>query len=379
MNIHLKSAVLSAAMMLAAPVAQAEIKVGVLVSMTGPGSTMGEPYSRAYQIASSEIGGEKVTYIAMDDGSDPSRGVQNARKLIQEDKVDALIGFNGVQIPRAVLPLLAEFKVPAISGAPLTLTGTDADWFLTVVQPVETWMVPIVEHMAANGIKTVGFIGYADTWGDDALRLLTQLGADKGITVIAEERFARGDTSTTPQVLKLVAAAPDAVYIGAGNTGSALPMLDLAQIGYDGPTYHTNAVVIQQFVDVAGDAAEGTYAVTGAISVVDALPDDNPNKIAAEAFIEKFNATYGANTVNSMAGYAWDTSLVFEAAAAEALKTAKPGTEEFRSALRTAMHAVNGVVGVHATFSFSEGSSNGVGPESAILVQLVDRKWRVVE
>lgn len=356
--------------------AAADIKVGVVASMTGPGSSYGTVTKQTYEVAVQEIDGEKVTYYFMDDGSDPSRAVQNVRKMAQEENVDILVGFNGVQIPRAVQPLLSEFKLPAIAGAPLTLTGKDAEWFISVVQPVQNWMIPVVDSMAAAGVKTVGFIGYADSWGDDTLKALKTVGASKGIEVVVEERYARGDTSTTPQMLKIFAQRPDAIFVGAGGTGAALPSLDLERLGYDGRIYHTNAVATPQFLKVAGTAAEGNFAVTGPLTVVDKLEDGHPSKALALDFIERFNAKHATEGVDVIAGYNFDASILFEAAARQALKTAKPGTPEFREALRSAMHSLSGVVGVTASFNYKEGSSDGVGPEATIVVTAKDGAWQ---
>lgn len=357
----------------------ADIRVGVVASLTGPGSSYGTVTKQTYEIAVQEIEGEKVTYYFMDDGSDPSRAVQNVRKMAQEENVDILVGFNGVQIPQAVQPLLGEFKLPAMAGAPLTLTGDDAAWFISVVQPVQNWMIPIVDSMVAKGVKTVGFIGYADSWGDDILAALKAVGTEKGIEVVIEERYARGDTTTTPQMLKIFGQRPDAVFIGAGGTGSALPALDLERLGYDGPIYHTNAVATPQFLEVAGSAAEGNFAVTGPLTVAEKLSDDHPSKPVALDFIQRFNETHSTQGVDVIAGYNYDASILFEAAAREALKTSKPGTEEFREALRTAMHALTDVVGVTATFTYQEGSSDGVGPEATILVTAKDGSWELAE
>lgn len=359
--------------------AAADIRVGVVVSLTGPGSSYGTVTKQTYEIAVQEIDGEKVTYYFMDDGSDPSRAVQNVRKMAQEENVDILVGFNGVQIPRAVQPMLAEFNLPAIAGAPLSLSGKDAEWFISVVQPVRNWMIPVVESMASQGVKTVGFIGYADSWGDDTLAALKMAGAEKGIEVIVEERYARGDTTTTPQMLKIFGQRPDAVFVGAGGTGSALPALDLERLGYDGPIYHTNAAATPQFLSVAGTAAEGNFAVTGPLTVADKLADDHPSKALALDFIKRFNDTYSTQGADVIAGYCYDASILFEAAAKKALKVAKPGTPEFRNALRTEMHALTGVVGVTATFGFQEGSSDGVGPESTIIVQAKNSSWEPVK
>jgi len=359
--------------------AAADIRVGVVASMTGPGSSYGTVTKQTYEIAVQEIDGEKVTYYFMDDGSDPSRAVQNVRKMAQEEDVDILVGFNGVQIPRAVQPLLSEFSLPAIAGAPLTLTGKDADWFISVVQPVENWMIPVVESMVNQGAKTVGFIGYADSWGDDTLAALKKVGAEKGLEVIVEERYARGDTTTTPQMLKIFGQRPDAVFIGAGGTGSALPVLDLDRLGYDGLVYHTNAVATPQFLAVAGTAAEGNFAVAGPLTVAEKLKDDHPSKSLALDFIKRFNETYSTQGVDVIAGYNYDVSILFEAAARKALKAATPGTPEFRKALRTEMHALTGVVGITATFDYQEGSSDGVGPESTIIVTAKNGSWEPVE
>jgi branched-chain amino acid transport system substrate-binding protein len=373
------SAALAAACVLGGPAAQADITIGAIFSLTGPNSSLGIPFQKALALGPKEIAGERVRYIVLDDASDPSTAVRNARKLVEEEKVDVIVGPTGAPTALALANILNELKVPMASGAPIDVFGDSAHWIFSVVQPADTWMAPVVRHMKAHGAKSVAFIGYNDTWGDQNFNALKKAGEAAGLRIVANERYARADTSVNPQAIKIVAARPSVVFVGASGSPGALPLIALSQRGYKGQTYNSIAVFNQQFIQVGGGAVEGTIAATGPVGVADQLPDDNVSKPVALDFIKRYEAANGHASTNTFAAFCYDSLLVIAAAAPEALKKAKPGTPEFRDALRNEMRNRKEIVGTNGVFNFKEGTPYGVDERSAVLVRVEKGKWQLVK
>ena len=368
----------AAASMLGSGAARADITVGVIYALTGPGSALGIPSQRAVALGPTEIGGEKVRYIVLDDASDPSTAVKNARKLIEEDKVDIILGPTNTPQTVAVINVTYELKVPQISNAPVGVPGEKGEWLVSVPQPSEVWILPIVKDMKKRGVKTVAFIGFTDPWGDLCYDGIKALGAQYGIQVITNERYSRTDTSVNAQVLKMLAAKPDAIFVGGSGTPGALPHLALAERNWKGPTYETPAVFMKDFLRVGGAAVEGMMAVTGPIGVAEQLPESNPIRAVALDFLRKYDAQYGPGSANAFAGYGYDSVRVFADAAARALKHAKPGTPDFRRALRDEILQVKDLVGVHGIYTFTKGNSFGVDERASELVKVEKGEWKLV-
>src|SRR5256885_1606466 len=255
------------------------LKVGLSVSLSGPNSSLGVPYAKGMQAAVAykpEINGRKVQLIVLDDGSDPTNAGRNARKLVEEEKVDILMGSSGVPATIAISQVGRESKTPMIGLSPISLAPAESDWTVTVAQPPQLMIDAVVQRMKRDGVKTVGYIGFTDAWGDLVYSSLTKAAEPAGIKVVTNERYARSDQSVTGQVLKIVAARPDAVMMGGSGTPGALPHIALADRGYRGPEYSTHAIINKEFVRVGGAAVDGVIAPTGPVVVAEQLPESNP-------------------------------------------------------------------------------------------------------
>lgn len=361
--------------------AKADITVGFITSMSGAVSSIGIPYSRgikAGEVYVGEVNGEKFKVIALDDSSDVSTASKLARKLIEEDKVDVLIGTAGAPGSAAIMAVATEMKVPVVGITPVVSVPKNdgKPWALTVVQPASDMVGSIVQEMKVQNIKNVGFIGFSDSWGDLVYNN-GKAAADKlGINIITNERYARADTSVSGQILKLVAAKPDAVLNGGSGTGGALPYTALAERGFKGPIFGTPALINPDFVRLAGATAEGTICSTGPVMVVEQLPDANPTKKIGLAFKEAHQKANGVPSKDGFSAYAFDAWLVLADAAKRALPKAKPGTQEFRSALRDEMYAVKELAGTHGVFNFTEASPYGTDLRALVLVKLEKGEWK---
>ncbi|HRJ68417.1 MAG TPA: ABC transporter substrate-binding protein [Beijerinckiaceae bacterium] len=378
----LKTALLAALMSTTAIVgARADITVGFITSMSGPVSSIGIPYSRGIKAGEAhigEVGGQKFKVIALDDASDVSNASKLARKLIEEDKVDVLIGTAGAPGSAAIMAVATEMKVPVVGITPVpgVPKNDGKPWALTVVQPASDMVGAVVQEMKAQNIKNVGFIGFSDSWGDLVYNN-GKAAADKlGINIVTNERYARADTSVSAQILKVVAARPDAVLNGGSGTGGALPYTALAERGFKGPIFGTPALINPDFVRLAGAAGEGTVCSTGPVMVVNQLPDAHPSKKIGLAFKEAHLKANGVASNDGFSAYAFDAWLVLADASKRALAKAKPGTPEFRSALRDEMYQVKELAGSHGVFNFKEDSPYGTDMRALVLVKLQKGEWK---
>lgn len=374
----LMASVSAAAFVAAAGPAQADIKIGVVLALTGPNASLGVPYRKGVELLPKEIGGEKVQLIFLDDASDPSTAVRNAQKLITDDKVDILIGGSNTPASQAMANVTQREQLQQISLAPAAHPADKNTWLIAMPQPANLWAAALVKDMLKRKVKTVAYIGFSDPWGDIAYNGLKEAAEKAGIQVVTNERYARADTSVTGQVLKIIAAKPDAVMVGGSGTPGALPHIALAERGYKGPVYATPGVFNKDFLRVGGKSVEDVIGVTGPIGAHDQLPANNPIKKVSEEFIKKYDDINGKNSWNSFAAFAYDGMLTLEDAIPRALKKAKPGTPEFRRAVRDEVRAVKELAGTNGVYQFPEGSSYGVDERSVILVQVKNGDWKLL-
>jgi branched-chain amino acid transport system substrate-binding protein len=367
---------------LALNVLAADLKVGFITSLSGPVSSLGIPYAKGIQAGvthQSMVNGHKVQLIQLDDGSDPATAARNARKLIEEDKVDVVIGTAGSPGALAIAAVARETKTPLISIANANLPGEDGAWMVTLPQPAPLMVDAIVERMKKSGVKTVGYIGFSDAWGDLVYDSLLPAAKAAGIQVVSNERFARADTSVTGQVLKIVAAKPDAVLTGTSGTPGALPYRALAERGWKGQIYGTHALINPDFVRVGGPAVEGLLAPTGPVIVAEQLPESNPIRKVSMEFRSAYQKANGTVPTDAFSAYSYDAWLLFTDAAQRALATkAEPGTPQFRVALRDAIVNTKELVGTHGVYNFKPDNRYGSDERSRVMVKLEKGEWKLV-
>ncbi len=364
----------------AAGAVAADLKVGLSVSLSGPNSSLGVPYAKGMQAALAyepEISGHKVQLIVLDDGSDPTTAGRNARKLVEEDKVDVLMGTSGVPAAIAMAQVALESKTPMIGLTPILLDTAKNPWVMTVAQPTQLMVDAVVERMKRNGVKSVGYIGFSDAWGDLVYDALMKAAPADGIKVVSNERYARSDQSVTGQILKIIALHPDAVMTGGAGTPGALPFLALAERGYKGGVYGQHGLINPDFLRVAGASAQGALMPTGPVIVADQLPANYPTKKIALEFHKVFQKVNGTPSTDAFSAYSFDGWLVLVDAASRALQATKtePGTPEFRVALRDAIFSTREVVGTHGVYNFKPGGLTGVDKRAVVIVKVDNGKW----
>ena len=371
------TAAAAAAMLAAAGPALADVNIGVTLSLTGPASGLGIPAGNQFKLWPQTIAGEKVNLIILDDASDPGKGVQNARRFVTDDKVDMLFGGSITTVSAAIAPVAAEAKTTQISIAPVGVPPEQDRWVFRLPQGFAVMAHPIVEHMKKSGVKTVGFLGYTDAYGELWLKEITTQAEKAGIKIVAAERFARSDTSATPQALKLVAANPDAMLVVASGSGAAMPHKAIVERGYKGRIYQTHAAATPDLVRIGGKDVEGAIVVSGPAVVAEQLPDSHPSKAAAVDFVTNYEKAYGAGSRSQFAGHAYDARIMLEKVLPVALKKAKPGTPEFRAALRDAVEGMGRTIFAHGVMNWTAADHWGYTNETGVLLKVVDGKFVV--
>ncbi|GGR93631.1 ABC transporter substrate-binding protein [Deinococcus sedimenti] len=362
--------------------AAAEVRVGVIVSSTGPAASLGIPEKNTVALLPQTIAGQQIVYTILDDASDTTAAVTNTRKLIQDNKVDLIIGTTTTPASLAMIDVVAEAKVPMISLAASEgiIKPVDAkrSWVFKTPQTDALMAAAIVQHMVQNKVKTIGYIGFNDAYGEGWANELKKNAAARGLKIIAEERYSRSDTSVTGQVLKLAAARPDAILIGASGVPAVLPQKALKDRGYAGKIYQTHGVANADFLRVGGRDVEGAILPAGPVLVADQLPSTNPTRKVGLAYMNLYEAKYGKDSVSTFGAHMWDAGLLMQKAIPAALKKAKPGTAAFREALRDALEGTRNVIGAHGIFNLSATDHLGLDARSRVMVQVVDGTWKLL-
>ena len=367
---------------LIAGLALADVNVGVTLSATGPAASLGIPEKNTFEMLPKTIAGEKVNWIVLDDASDTTKAVTNTRKLIAEDKVDVIVGSTITPNSLAMIDVAADAETPMISMAAsariVDPTNPKTRWVFKTPQNDALMADAIAVHMKANGVKTVGYIGFSDAYGDGWLQEIKRSAQTAGIKVVAEEKYNRSDASVTGQVLKLVSANPDAILIGAAGTPGATPQKELVARGYKGKIYQTHGVANPDFLRVVGKDGNGTLLPIGPMLVFEQLPDSNPIKKVAADYIVPYEAKYGKDSRTTFGGHAYDTYLLLAKAVPEALKKGKPGTKEFRAGLRDALETSN-VVGTHGVFVMGPQEHNGLDNRARVMIRIDNGRWMLTK
>lgn len=373
----LKKTLLALAITASSAAALADINIGVSLSLTGPGSGLGIPMQKQLQLFPKTIGGEKVNLIILDDATDPGKGAANARRFVTEDKVDLIFGSCITAVAAAMTDIASEAGTVQVAGSPVGVPEGKDKWLFRLPQSNIVMGHAVVEHMKKHGVKTVGFLGYTDAYGQQWLDAVTPMLDKAGIKLVGTERFARTDTSVTPQALKLTSANPDAILVVASGSGAAMPQLGLVERGYKGKVYQTHAAATPDLPRVGGKSVEGTFVVSGPALLGDQLPDSHPSKKVALDFVQKFEAANGANSRNQFAGHSYDFQVAMEKAIPLALKKAKPGTPQFRAAVRDSLETMGRTVFAHGVMNWTPADHWGYTLETGVMTKLVDGKFKV--
>jgi branched-chain amino acid transport system substrate-binding protein len=249
------------------------------------------------------------------------------------------------------------------------------NWAICVIQPPPLIVKTIADRMARDGVKNVAFIGFSDPWGDLVYNGAKAQEPNNGLKIITNERYARSDTSVTGQVLKILAQQPDAVLLGGSGAPGALPPLALAERGFKGPVYGTAPLVNADFARIGGKSVDGIRVSTGPVVVAEQLPNDHFSRSISIIFRDFYKKANGEFPPDGISAYSFDAWLILLEAAKRALSETKPGSTQFRSALRQALFLTKDLKGTHAIYNFRPGQVYGADERGFVIVRLQDGVW----
>jgi branched-chain amino acid transport system substrate-binding protein len=379
MNRRIPLTAVLAAALLAAGAARAEIVIGVSFSQTGPASALGIAPRNTMQLFPAEIGGEKLRIVVLDDATDPAQASKNARRLTEEHKADVIIGSTATPASLAVAEVAAETRTVQLAASPMEVPeGKDA-WSFRLPQSVGLMAEGTVEHMKRSGVKSFAFLGYGDSYGENWLRDMTRYAQAAGIKLLASERFARTDSTATAQALKVVAAQPDAVLVVASGSGALMPQKALLERGYTGRVYQTFSAIAPDLIRMGGKDVEGTFGLSGPGGLPGQLPDDHPSKAVAQDFVKLYESRFGAGSYNQFAANVWCAKLLLDKAIPLALKKARPGTPEFRLALREALETMGETAVPQGVLRYSAKDHYGYDARARFALQVQGGAWMAVK
>lgn len=372
MKTTLRATLLAASLALIAGPAQADMKIGVVLSLTGPASGLGIPVNTGFELWPATVGGEKVTFVTLDDASDPARAQKNVQRLISEDKVDVIIGSSTTTPAIAMGEAAAEGKTVQLAAAPAEFPAGKGQWTFDLPQTTLVMAGGIIEHMKKNGIKSFAFIGYNDAYGESWLRDLTKLANEAGIKITTAERYARADTSVTAQALKAIGTNPDAILIVASGSGAAMPHTTVVERGFKGKVYQTHSAASRDLIRLGGKAVEGSFVVSGLAVLPEGLPEGHPSKKLATDFVNAYEAKFGPGTRNQFAAHAYDAFLILDKIVPVAKQKAQPGTPEFRAALKEALESQGSIPVTQGVITYTPTDHFGFDNQAQMMLTIKD-------
>jgi branched-chain amino acid transport system substrate-binding protein len=371
------AALAACAMLVASPWLGADVTIGISLPLTGPASGLGIPVKNGFALWPGEVAGEKLNLILLDDASDPTAANQNARRFVTSDHVDLIVGSAMTPAALAMAGVAAEARTPQIAVSPIELApGKDA-WTFRIAHSTAVMALALAEHMRKQGVKTLGFLGYADAYGESWLRDMTRAATDQGIRITGAERFARTDTSANAQALKLVMGRPDAVLIVASGSGAAMPHKAMVERGYKGRIYQTHSAASRDLMRVGGKDVEGAFVVSGPAVVAEQLPGSHPSKAPALAFVGQYEKLHGPGSRNQFAAHTYDVLLILQKVLPVALQKAKPGTPQFRAALRDALESTPELALSQGVLQYTAADHFGFRPQTGVILKVVDGDWKL--
>ncbi|MEK8046283.1 ABC transporter substrate-binding protein [Ideonella margarita] len=361
---------------LASLAAQAEVTIGVSLSLTGPLSSLGLPQQATLALWPDRVAGEPIKLVILDDASDTSAAVKNARRFVSEQQVDLMLGSSGVPGVLGMAGVATEGRTLQLAFAPAPRQGGPEDWTFTLPQPVPLMSDALAARMVRDKVRRVAFLGWNEGYGEMWLNAFTASARQAGLEIVATERFSPVDTGITAQALKVLATKPDAVLVVGAGSAAAMPQIQLKERGWTGPIYQTHGAGSPDLLRVGGKAMEGTVLPAGPVLVAEQLDVGSPVRPVAMDYVTRFEKLKGANTRSQFGAHAFDALKVLERIVPVALKRARPGTPAFRQALRDALESEKDIAISHGVLNYSR--SNHLGYDDCGVAMLRIHQGRFV-
>lgn len=362
-----------------------ELRIGSVIALTGPASALGLPARNALVLLEEELAKDKslpftVKFITYDDASDPTRAVNGVRKLVSEDRVHVVICCSTTPASMAILETVTQAQVPNISlalAATVISPASERKWIFKTPSTDRLQVSAIIDDVIKRGGKRIAFFGQEDSYGEGGWLALNEVAKEKGIQIVAAERFARTDTNFTPQALRIRQANPDAVYFHAIPPSSVLSHQALKRVGYSGPIYHSGGSANNAFINLGKADVEGALIATTPVLIYGDLPDSNPLRASITKFAALYEKRFNVEKVDIFPGQAWDAGNIILAAARKALASnAKlEDVAAARAAIRNAIETTTNFVGVGGIFDYSATDHLGLDQRSTFIAEVKNGKF----
>ena len=355
------------------------IKIGAVLSVTGPAAFLGDPELKTLQMYVEEINtkggvlGRKLELVHYDDGSDANKANSFTKRLLENDNVDLVIGGTTTGATMSMVPLVTKAEVPFIS-----LAGA-----VVIIEPVKKWVfkTPHTDRMAAEkvfedmkkrGLTKVALLSETSGFGQSGKKETEAVAGKYGITLVANETYGPKDTDMSPQLTKIKnIPGVQAVFVFGLGQGPAIATKNYKQLGVDLPLYHAHGVASEEFIKLAGPAANGVRLPAAALLVANSLPDGDPQKAVSVAYTKAYTQKWKGD-ISAFGGHAHDGLMM----AVEAIKRAG-GTDKAK--VRDAIEATKGYVGTGGTFTMSATDHMGLNLSSFRLLEVKDGKWNLTK
>ncbi len=351
-------------------------KIGGIFAVTGPASFLGDPEKKSMEMAVKAINdrggidGHLLETVIYDTEADPTKGVMAVNKLINKDKVLAIIGPSTTPTTLAVINFVERARIPLIScAAGIQITQPVKEWVFKTAQSDVLAVASLYSHLKAAGIQKIGILTVSNAFGESGKHQLEAQACNFGIEIAQAESFGAKDTDMTPQLTKIRKVSPQAVVCWGTNPGPAVVAKNVKQLKMKMPLFMSHGVASPKFIDLAGDAADGICLPSGKILVAGLLPADDLQKEVLIQYIDQFESQYGGK-VSGFGGYAFDAVNIL----AEALK----GSGGNRALIRTAIEKIQNHIGVSGIFNFSAAEHNGLGPDAFVVVKIKNNTWELL-
>jgi len=354
------------------------IKLGAVLSVTGPASFLGEPEKNTLTMLEEKINaaggilGRPLEMIILDDETDVNKAVLAAQRLLKKDNVVAVLGPTVSGNTLAIMNSFPAAKVPLVScAAAEKIVNPVNPWIYKTAQSDRHAVLSILEHARKQGYKKLAIITVSDGYGQAGREVLKELIPAGGFEVVADEVYGPKDTDMSAQLTKLKSAAPDAIICWGTNPGPAVIARNRVQLGIDTPLYMSHGVASKKFIELAGEAAEGLLLPAGKLTVAAILPDADPQKPVLLAYAKDYEAAF-KQPVSSFGGYGYDALLLVKQAI-EAGNSAEP------QAIRDNLEKIKGFVGISGVFNFTPEDHNGLDQSAFVMVTIKNGDWSIVQ
>jgi branched-chain amino acid transport system substrate-binding protein len=370
----------AAALALGGPVqAQEEtIKIGSVLSVTGPAAYLGDPEEKTLRLYVDRINGEggvlgnQLELVVYDDGGDASRAKTFAQRLVEEDEVVAMLGGTSTGTTMAMIPVFEDAEVPFISFAGgVEIVEPVNDWVFKTPQTDRMACERIFAEMKEEGITKVGLVSGTGGFGASMRKQCTAVAPEHGISIVADETYGPKDTDVTPQLTKIRGSDAQAVLNADFGQGPAVVTRNYRQLGIDLPLYQSHGVASKQFIELAGEAANGIRLPASALLVAEQLPDGDPQKPVLVAYKEAFEGATN-QPVSTFGGHAHDGLMIL----VDAIERAGEADPE---KIRDAIEATQGFVGTAGTVNMSPDDHMGLGPDAFRMLEIKNGEWALAE